>query len=1139
MPSEARELETMNDQESQFTFDGVSSNPSFSELERKVQSFWDENGIEERALQQRADAPRYVFFEGPPTANGMPHPGHCLTRAMKDLFPRYQTMRGKLCERKGGWDTHGLPVETEVCKDLGIHSKAQIEEYGIEPFVRLCQQSVFRYIDEWKTMTRRIGYWLDLDKSYATFHQYYVESVWWALKRLFEEGHLYQGEKIVWWWAQGGTGLSAGEVGEGYREVDDPSVYVRIPRLDSSGNPDGSSFVAWTTTPWTLLSNQFLAVHPDLDYATVEKSDDGTRLILAEALVETLAQKLKCELEVVERCKGSDLVGQRYQPPYDCYWGEMGEQVSALIEGDEDSISWRVVAADFVTVDSGTGVVHQAPAFGEVDHEVLMKERNRFQNPDGIPLLCAVNPDGTFSQEAGESYRGRWVKDCDKEICRELRDRGVLLLKETYRHDYPFCPRAQDDPLIQYPRNSWFIRTTRFVDDMLANNREITWLPQHIQEGRFGKYLESNVDWTLSRERFWGTPLPIWVCERSGKMEAIESYDELLAKPGVEGTEVWLEALKESPDLDENLKVHRPYIDEVTYDSPEVPGARMRRVPDVIDCWFDAGCMPFAQWGFPHQNVDRFSEQFPADFISEAIDQTRGWFYALLSISSLLFGPSGAARGDSRVPEKAFLDWPHPYRNCIVLGLLLSEDGMKMSKSKKNYRTPDYIFDNEGADAMRWLFFSGQAPWTSIRFQESAITEGQREFLLRWWNTYSFFLIYACIDGWQPSGDLLGTPSEDAELTELDRWILGELNSTVETVTEKLDQLDNYAAARALNDFIDGLSNWYVRRGRDRYWRSGMDADKDAAYSTLYHCLTTMSLLAAPFVPFFSESLYQNLVCSRNRAGEEHPVSVHLCNYPEAQLERIDRVLSSRMAMVRQIASLGRACRSKEKLRVRLPLPAVRIILADSGLAKTLSGDVGLIAEELNVKLVEFVEDASEYVSYEVKPNFRTIGPRFGKDAHRVSSALAEHADPASLVAAANADEAICLLLGDGSEITLEPEDLDIRVHQKEGWSASQGHGVVVVLSTDVTPDLKREGMAREVVHHVQALRKELDLSYDQRLDLAVETDGDVALAVREHQGTICSETLAESLTESVAEGAVVREVEIEGIAARISVRAL
>ena len=818
----------MTQQGDEFTFRSVPSSPSFCQLEKEVQTFWDEKRVEDRALEQRTGAPRYVFFEGPPTANGMPHPGHCLTRAMKDLFPRYQTMLGNLCERKGGWDTHGLPVETEVCKELGIHSKAEIEEYGIEPFVRLCQQSVFRYIDEWKTMTRRIGFWLDLDESYATFHQYYVESVWWALKRLFEAGLLYQGEKILWWWAQGGTGLSAGEVGEGYREVDDPSVYIRMPRLDASGKPDGVSFLVWTTTPWTLLSNQFLAVHPEIDYVTVESSGDSSPLILAQDLVETLAQKLKCELTIVERCKGSDLIGQRYQPPFDCYYAGDGTTVASLLDGGEAQIGWRVLGAEFVNVESGTGVVHQAPAFGEEDHALLLEERKRFSEPSDVPLICGVLPDGTFSDVVGESLEGRWVKDCDKDICRDLRERGLLLLQETYRHDYPFCPRAQDDPLIQYPRNSWFIRTTSFVDDMLANNREITWLPKHIQDGRFGKYLETNVDWALSRERFWGTPLPFWVCESSGHIEAIESYDELLAKPGVAGTEVWKDTLKESPDLDENLKVHRPYIDAVTYDSPKVSGARMRRVPDVIDAWFDAGCMPFAQWGFPHQNVERFTEQFPADFISEAIDQTRGWFYALLSISSLLFGPSGVARGDDRVPEEVFGDWPHPYRNCIVLGLLLGEDGMKMSKSKKNYRTPEYIFDNEGADAMRWLFLSGQVPWTSVRFQESAITEGQREFLLRWWNTYSFFLIYARIDGWKPRGDLLGTPQDDAALTELDRWILGELHGTIKTVREKLDQLDNFSAAKALNEFIDGLSNWYVRRGRDRYWRSGMDSDKEA-----------------------------------------------------------------------------------------------------------------------------------------------------------------------------------------------------------------------------------------------------------------------------------------------------------------------
>ena len=1124
----------MNVEGSGFEFPEPPQSPDFPELEARVRTFWEQNDIETKTLESRRGAQRYVFFEGPPTANGMPHPGHALTRAMKDLIPRYQTMRGKLCERKAGWDTHGLPVETEVCKEIGIHSKEEIEEYGIEPFVRMCQQSVFRYVKEWEALTRNIGFWVDLDDAYATYHQSYVESVWWALKRLFDSGLLYQGEKIVWWWAQGGTGLSAGEVGEGYREVDDPSVFVRMPRLSSDGTADGTSFIAWTTTPWTLPSNQFIAVHPDVQYCIAVDPENGERLIVAESLVETLAGKLKRELTVESTMPGSDLVGSRYQPPFDFYRDLHGDQQVTTKAGEEIPVMWRVVAADFVTTDSGTGVVHQAPAFGEVDHEVLMSEREQLVDPAGLPLICAVQPDGSFSEVAGPDLQGRWVKDCDRDLIRSMKEQGTLLHQEVYRHDYPFCPRAREDALIQYPRQSWFIRTTRFVDQMMANNQKIDWLPEHIKDGRFGKYLESNVDWTLSRERFWGTPLPIWVCEETGQMDAVESYSELQKKPGFTGQQLFDDARKEDPELDENLRIHRPYIDAITYDSPFSAGARMRRVPDVIDCWFDAGCMPFAQWGFPHQGVEKYSQQFPADFISEAIDQTRGWFYALLSISTILFGPDGAARDDDRVPEDVFEEWPQPFRSCIVLGHVMGEDGLKMSKSLKNYRTPDYIFEKEGADAMRWLFYAGQAPWTSVRFQEQAITEGQREFLLRLWNIYSFFSIYARLDGWQPSGDLMAAPAPDVQLSELDRWVLAELNGTIETMRDALDRLDNLTAATALNDFVDALSNWYVRRGRDRYWSEGMNADKEAAYSTLYHCLVTTTQLAAPFVPFITEHLYGALVRCR---GDQYPESVHLCDYPEVDPARCDEDLRSRMAMIREIASLGRACRSREKLKVRQPLPAVRIVLADSSLVSQLSSDSELISEELNVKGVEFVEDASEFVSYELKPNFKTIGPKFGADARAIASALASHADPAGIVQASNAGESIPLVLDGDREISLAPEDLDVRVRQKEGWSAAESRGVVVILSTEVTPELHREGLVREVISHVQGIRRDLDLGYDQRIRLSIATEGDLVQAIDEHGEHLQGETLSVEIVARTEEGDEIRDVEIEGIPVKIGVQ--
>ncbi|MFV2066107.1 MAG: class I tRNA ligase family protein, partial [Pirellulales bacterium] len=621
-------------------FDPVPQSVAFPQLEDQIGQFWKEHAIYDKSLERRRDAPPFVFFEGPPTANGMPHPGHCLTRAIKDLFPRYRTMRGYRCERKAGWDTHGLPVEVEVCKELGIHSKEEIEAYGVEPFIQLCQRSVWRYMQEWERLTERLGFWIHMDEAYVTYHQPYVESVWWALKNLFDRGLLYQGYKIVWWWAQGGTALSAGEVGQGYREVADPSVFVRCPLVDDPN----TSLLVWTTTPWTLPSNQFVAVHPEIEYATVVDSEDQSRLIVAAELVETLRGKLRTHpkakqaaadgqeklphskvsepvpertLEVVVTQRGADLVGLRYVPPFDFYYREAGDRRGRLKEGGEQAVAWRVVAADFVTLESGSGVVHQAPAFGEVDFDILRREQNRFQVDEGPELICCVAPDGRFTAVAG-AYEGRWVKEADKDITRDLRRRGLLLHQEQTVHDYPFCWRAEEDPLIQYPRRSWFVRTTQFKERMLENNRQIDWIPQHIRDGRFGNFLESNVDWALSRERYWGTPLPIWVCEVTGYQEAIASYDELLAKPGVEGTEVWERARQAKPELPEDLKVHKPYIDAITYDSPRQPSARMRRVSEVIDCWFDSGAMPFAQWGYPHQGRDQFAAQFPADFISEA-----------------------------------------------------------------------------------------------------------------------------------------------------------------------------------------------------------------------------------------------------------------------------------------------------------------------------------------------------------------------------------------------------------------------------------------------------------------------------------------------------------------------------------------
>ncbi len=1102
-------------------FDPVDRALTFPQLEERICKFWKQEDVYRRCLELRRGGLRFVFYEGPPTANGLPHPGHCLTRAIKDLFPRYKTMRGYFCERRAGWDTHGLPVEVEVCKELGIHSKQEIEQFGVEPFIRRCLESVFRYTKEWEQLTERIGFWIRLDDAYVTYHQSYVESVWWALKELFRRGLLYQGYKIVWWWAQGGTALSAGEVGQGYRQVADPSVYVRFPLLDE-GDVD---LIVWTTTPWTLPSNQFAAIRPDLAYRRIRFEGDDRDCILAAALVDTLAQKLGKSYRVVAEFAGERLIGRRYRPPFDYYWKRLGDRVGRLKNGSSEAIAWRVVAADFVTIDTGTGVVHQAPAFGEVDYEVLLREQERFLHGEGPTLICAVAPDGTFTAEAPD-YQGRWVKDCDRDIIRQMRASGTLLHSEQYVHDYPFCWRADEDPLIQYPRKSWFIRTTAFREAMLANNRLIGWLPENIRDGRFGNFLESNVDWALSRERFWGTPLPIWVCEQTGGMEAVGSYAELLAKPGVQGTEVWEQAKQADPGLAEHLKVHKPYIDAVTYASPFAEGARMRRVPEVIDCWFDSGAMPFAQWGFPHQpdSAARLSEHFPADFISEAIDQTRGWFYSLLAISTLLFGPKEdeTAGGSSRFRTETApkIECPHPFRNCVVLGLMLGEDGQKMSKSKRNYREPQEIFDRYGADALRWYFFANQAPWTSIRYNEQAIRESVPEFLLRLWNVYTFFVIYANIDGWNPAQALAG-PVDDMkpevlaggagyrpphERAELDRWILSELHATVDQVCRSLDAFDNLSAAQAMQAFVDALANWYVRRSRARFWAGTWDGAKTDAYWTLYECLVTTVKMTAPFVPFISEEIWQNLVAKP--FGERAKKSVHLCDYPLPSPEYLDTVLCQRMNAVRELVSLGRSARAAAKLKVRQPLSRVEIIPADRTHEDWLKEHAELICEELNVKAVEWPVNADQYVVYSVLPDFKRLGPWLGRKLPALKAWLTS-ADGAAIQASLERSGCVRVELSDGV-VELTREDVQVRLAARPGWTAAHGTQGVVVLATELTPELIAEGWIRDLVHVIQSRRKELDLDFTDRIRIGIQTDSEsLKTAIRDFEDYLKSETLA------------------------------
>ena len=1136
-------------------FRAVKTDVKFPKQEESILKFWKDNDIYKKSLLLRQGSKPFVFYEGPPTANGLPHPGHCLTRAIKDLFPRYRTMRGYWCNRKAGWDTHGLPVEVEVCKELGIHSKEEIEKFGVEPFIAKCQQSVWRYMQEWERVTERLGFWIDLSEAYVTYHQSYVESVWWSLKNLFDRGLLYRGHKIVWWWAQGGTALSAGEVGQGYREVADPSVYVRFPLVDQPN----TSLVVWTTTPWTLPSNQFAAVHEGIQYAFCTDPESKDTLIVAADLVKSLGEKIKRELTVGKTVAGSELVGLRYVPPFDYYYSKLGASVGNLVAGGQQHTQWRVVHADFVTIDSGTGIVHLAPAFGEVDYEVLIAQKGLFAQGQAPGLICAVGPDGKFTSEAPD-YQGVWVKDADRPISRSLRERGLLWHQEQYVHDYPFCWRASQDPLIQYPRESWFIRTTAFRDAMLENNSKIGWLPEHIGPGRFGNFLESNVDWALSRERYWGTPLPVWVCQATGKMESIGSYEELLAKPGLQGTEVWATAKAANPELAEDLKVHKPYIDAVSYDSPYSPGARMERVTEVIDCWYDSGAMPFAQWGYPHTGKEQFESQFPADFISEAIDQTRGWFYSQLAISTMLFGrhpgqtspvqASGVqASGVQAAGMQEVTEYPHPFKNCIVLGLMLAEwyeskDGKqrflteedargalgsdfvqksgKMSKQLRNYRSPQEIFDRYGADALRWYLFANQAPWNSILYSERAIRDSIPEFILRLWNVFSFFTIYAEIDGFAGPSEIdaaldqldaselakAKTYRPISERSELDRWILSELGTTCRDAVEKMDRYDSYGACESLHAFVDALSNWYVRRSRSRYWSSDkQDRDKLDAYWTLYECLVVTTKLIAPFTPFLAESLWGHL--SSGLSGVRQ--SVHLCDYPTGDFAQSDTVLNERMGLLRQIASLGRSARMDSKLKVRQPLSRVEVTLADDSHIDWLRSHDDIVRDELNVKEIHYTSGSSPFVTYSVQPNFRKLGPRVGPLLPKLKSMLGS-ASGAELMDQMSRTGKIVLSI-EGKDLELDDQDIQVRLSAKEGWAAAQGKSCVVALNTELTPELIRDGIAKDAIRLIQDFRKRRQCNYTDRIGVSImTTSAQLAEALQANSELIAGETLAKQI---------------------------
>ncbi|MGC8837773.1 MAG: isoleucine--tRNA ligase [Anaerolineae bacterium] len=1003
-------------------FKEVSSQVDFPALEREVLEAWKKGDTFRRSVEQRKGGPTFVFYEGPPTANGLPHIGHALTRVVKDLFPRYKTMKGFYSIRKGGWDTHGLPVEIEIEKELGFSGKKAIEAYGVAEFNQRCKESVFRYVKEWVELSDRLGFWIDLENPYITLTNEYMESVWWILKQLWDRGFLYQGYKSLPYCPRCGTALSDHEVAQGYREVEDPGITVRFPLRDEPG----TYFLVWTTTPWTLPGNVALAVGPVLPYIVVEQKtpEGGTeRLILAEPLAEKV---LKGEYRVVRRLRGRDLAGLHYQPLY----------TFMPVEGDYA----YVITGDFVSVEEGTGIVHIAPAFGAEDLEVGREY--------GLPILHTVDLEGRFV-DAVAPWRGMFVKDADPLIIQDLEQRGLLYEAAPYRHVYPFCWRC-DTPLLYYAKTSWFIATTRVKDRLLANNEKINWYPEHIKYGRFGNWLENNVDWALGRERYWGTPLPIWECTSCHHRECFGSVRELEERLAAEGRAP--EGVLCGPDP-QTLDLHRPYVDAIHLTCPTC-GGTMRRVPEVIDCWFDSGAMPVAQWHYPFENQELFRQQFPADFISEAVDQTRGWFYSLHAISVLLF------------------DSPC-YLNCVCLGLVLDEEGEKMSKSKGNALDPWDVINVHGADALRWYLYTASPPGQERRVSLNLVGDVVSRFLLTLWNTYVFFVTYANLDGFDPREPRI--PWERRSL--LDRWILSELNLLVQRTTEALDRYDLTGAARPMEKFVDNLSNWYVRRSRRRFWKSEADEDKAAAYQTLYECLVTLTKLLAPFTPFVSDAIYQNLVCS---VDPDAPDSVHLTDYPEANLAECDRDLIDEIQLVMRVVGLGRSARNQAGLKVRQPLSRVLIKVRDEAEKRSLERHADQILDELNVKAMDLVDRPTDLVEYQVSAVPSLVGKRLGPLFPKVRGALAR-LDPAGVAVRVQAGEPLTLQV-DGQDVVLQPEELQVRVTPREGLAVVEEAGYLVALDTRLTEELLLEGHARDVVRRIQTLRKDAGFRIEDRI---------------------------------------------------------
>jgi isoleucyl-tRNA synthetase len=1040
---------------------------AYPKAEVEILNWWNEKKIFKKSLTSREDGIPFTFFEGPPTANGKPGIHHVMSRTVKDLFCRYKTLKGFRVERKGGWDTHGLPVEIEIEKELGLEGRAQVEEYGLAEYNAKCRESVLKYKHLWDDLTSRMGYWVDLENPYVTFENDYIESVWWAFKQLYDKGLVYQGYKIQWYSPGSGTVLSSHEVSLGYKETQDPSIFVKFP-LDADENV---FFLAWTTTPWTIISNMALAVNPKLEYVKIRVSEGDVteHYILAKGCLE---DAITHEYEIVESYKGSDLKGWIYKPVFDF----------ALEEHSKES-AWRVIEADYITTDEGTGVVHTAPAFGADDFETC-KEAD-------IPMFNPIDREGRFTEQVPD-FKGQWFKDADKEISRAIKEKNLMYRHETCVHNYPFDWR-KGTPLMSYPVESWFIRTTEVKDKMVELNKTINWKPENTGTGRFGSWLENNVDWAVSRQRFWGTPIPLWISDKDPEyIECVGSVEELRKKAGI----------AEDVEID----LHRPHLDEFTWKCPK--GGTMRRIPDLLDVWFDSGAMPWAQWHYPFENKEKFKNNFPADFIAEGVDQTRGWFYTLHALGTMLFGKVA-------------------YRNVVSNGLVLDANGEKMSKSKGNTVDPFEVIQAYGADTVRWYMMSNSSPWENLKFSEEGLKETQRKFFSTIVNTYSFFAMYANIDGFTYSG----SPLPKSERTEMDRWIISRLNTVVKQVDEHFEDYEPTKAAREIEQFVEELSNWYVRRNRRRFWREGKSLEKTAAYQTLYECLVNLAKLISPIAPYLGEWLYQRL----NEVTKQDETSVHLSFYPTVEETAIDKQLERRMEMARTISSIVLRVRNQIDVNVRQPLS--RIILPINKEERPMVEAVkDIILDEVNVKDIEFVDDDSGIVSKTAKPNFPVLGKRLGKQMKPVASKISELTNDE--ISRFETKGAIELTLDSGEKVRISSNEIEIQRTGLSGWSVESEDGITVAVDTEITPELQKEGLSREFINRIQNMRKEADFEVTDRIVIGFSASTELSQAIEATKDTVKSETLAEEINLSLLDVSdFVKSWDIEGSPCEISIR--